>query len=122
MTTETSLFEIVEASLERVWNERDDTRRLAALAELYRRDAVLYEPDNVVTGIDAISATVARVLAELPSGFRFAIAAPPVGHHGLAVARWQGGPDGTVIVTGSDVARIEDGQIAELHVFFDPAP
>jgi hypothetical protein len=117
--SDATVTQIIEANLNEVWNERDDARRLAALRRLYHPDAVLYEPENVVTGHEAISRTVAAVLASLPDGFRFTVVGAPVGHHGLAVARWQGGPPVQVIVTGSDVARIVSGQITELHVFFD---
>ncbi len=112
--------EVIELSLTKVWNQRDPAKRLAALGELYASDAVLYEPDNDVVGLEAISETIGKVLASLPDGFQFEVASAPAGHHGLAVAHWRGGPPGQVIVTGSDIARIEDGKVRQLWVFFDP--
>ncbi|RYE90455.1 MAG: nuclear transport factor 2 family protein [Myxococcales bacterium] len=116
---ELSPLDLVEASLVRVWNERDESRRMAALQEIYQPGAVLHDPDNVVTGLEAISRTVAGLLAKMPPGFRFEVVGRPSGHHGLAVARWQGGPPGQVVVTGSDIARVSGGLIAELHVIID---
>ncbi|MCJ8143753.1 nuclear transport factor 2 family protein [Ancylobacter sp. A5.8] len=113
---------LLETNLDEVWNERDPARRLAALSRLYHPDAVLYEPDREVTGHEAISETVGALLGQLPEGFRFEPVATPLEHHGLALARWRGGPPGQVIVTGSDVARVADGLITELHVFIDPPP
>ena len=114
-----SITNLLEASLERVWNERDDAKRLTALQDLYHPHAVLFEPDNEVVGIEEISKTVAKAHGELPDGFRFEAASPAAGHHGLGLARWNGVAGGRVIVTGSDVAKVADGLVTELHVFFD---
>lgn len=120
MPTPTAV-ELVEASLARVWNERDDNARMIALQQLYHRDAVLYEPDAIVSGLPAICTTVGALLAQFPPGFRFEPAGPASGHHGVALARWQGIADGHVIATGHDVIRAENGVITALYVFLDPA-
>ncbi len=113
--------ELLEASIARVWNERDDQRRLAAIDEIYHPDAFIYEPDRAVTGHAAISDVVAGVLADMPPGFRFVVTGPTLGHHDVAITRWQGGPPGQVLVSGADTARIVDGKIHEHWFFFDPA-
>ncbi len=112
---------LLEASIERIWSEHDGDKRLAAIAEIYHPEARIYEPERSVTGHAAISDTVAGVLADMPPGFRFTVTGPTLGHHGVAVTRWQGGPEGEVIVSGSDAARILDGKIHEHWFFFDPA-
>lgn len=112
--------DLLEASIARVWNEHDDARRLAAIDELYHPDATIYEPERAVTGHRAISDVVAGVLADMPPGFRFEVSGPALGHHGMATARWHGGPPGEVIVSGADAARIKDGMIHEHWFFFDP--
>jgi hypothetical protein len=119
--TDLSMADLLEASIARVWNERDDAARLAAIREIYHPAARIHEPERTVTGDEAISAVVAGVLADMPPGFRFELTGPTLGHHDLAVTRWQGGPPGQVIVSGSDAARIVDGQIHEHWFFFDPA-
>ena len=115
-----AITELLEASIARVWNERDDRKRLAAIDALYHPDARIYEPERAVTGHQAISEVVAGVLADMPSGFRFEVTGSTLGHHGVAVTRWQGGPPGQVIVSGADVARIDDGKIREHWFFFNP--
>jgi len=112
--------ERLEASIQSVWNERDDARRLAAMVDIYHPDATIFEPTRQVTGHEAISAVVAGVLADMPEGFSFRVKGTPLGHHGVAVARWEGGPGDQVIVSGSDVAKLADGLIIEHYFFFDP--
>ena len=112
--------ELIHAAIVRVWSEHDADSRLAAIGEIYHPAATIYEPARPVTGHQQISDVVAGVLADMPPGFRFDIDGPALGHHGVSTARWQGGPPGSVIVTGADVARIEDGKIIEHYFFFDP--
>ena len=112
--------ELLEASIARVWNERDAERRLAAIDAIYHADARIYEPERSIAGHAEISDVVAGVLADMPPGFRFEVTGPTLGHHGVAVTRWQGSAAGQVIVRGADTARIVDGQIHEHWFFFDP--
>ena len=113
---------LMQANLARVFGERDASRRMQAIAELYADDAILYEPsDAAATGHAAINQAVEALLSSLPPNFVFTAIGPAVGHHGLGRLRWQSGPpDGPAAVTGTDVARIEGGRIQTLHVFLDP--
>jgi hypothetical protein len=112
---------LLQGNLKRVFGERDAAKRSAAIRELYSPDAVLYEPDDVATGHEAIAHTVSALLGSLSPSFIFTALGPAVGHHGLARLRWSlGPPGGPVAVTGTDVARIEGGVILSLHVFLDP--
>lgn len=113
---------MLEASIERVWNEHDGEKRLAAIAEIYHPEARSYEPMRSVVGHVAISNTVARILGDMPSGLRFEVSGPTLGHHGVAVTRWHGGPPGQVVVRNGDAIRILDGKIPEHWFLFDPAP
>jgi hypothetical protein len=114
---------LLRANLERIFNERDAALRAEALAELYVEAPTMYEPDAVVFGRDAISATAGHLLESFGPAFRFVPAGPAVGHHGLAALRWRAGPEGgPVAVTGTDVAEIVDGRIARLWVLLDPPP
>ena len=113
-------IELLEESIVRVWNERDADRRLLALEDLYHQDATIYEPARTVTGLGAISDVVGEVLAGMPPGFKFRVIGPTLGHHGVSVTRWEGGPPDTVIVSGSDVVRARDGKIFEHFFYFDP--
>jgi hypothetical protein len=113
---------LMQANLKRVFGERDASRRMQAIAELYADDAILYEPpDAAAKGHAAINQAVQALLSSLPPNFVFTALGPAVGHHGLGRLRWQSGPpDGPAAVTGMDVARIEGGRIQTLHVFLDP--
>jgi hypothetical protein len=112
---------ILQANLKRVFGERDAGLRATAIRDLYSPDAVLYEPDSIAAGHDAIAHAVEALLTSLPPAFVFSPIGPAVGHHGLARLRWRAGPpEGPIAVTGTDVARIEAGRIASLHVFIDP--
>jgi hypothetical protein len=75
---------LMRANMERVFNERNVQRRLAALGELYADDAILYDPEAVVTGREAISMAVESLLGHFPPDFVFNAAGPAVGHHGGA--------------------------------------
>lgn len=113
---------LMQANLARVFGERDASRRMKAIAEIYAADATLYEPHSAATGYAAINQAVEALMSSLPPGFVFAAISPAIGHHGLGRLRWQSGPpNGPVAVTGMDVARIEGGRIQALHVFLDPA-
>jgi len=121
MTKAIDYDSLMQANLARVFGERDPTRRMRAIAELYADDATLYEPpDSSATGHAAINQAVEALLASLPPNFVFTSIGPAVGHHGMGRLRWQSGPpNGPVAVTGTDVAQIEGGRIQILHVFLD---
>jgi hypothetical protein len=113
---------LMQANLARVFGERDTSRRMKAIAELYADNAILYEPDASATGHAAISQAVEALLSSLPPNFVFTPIGPAVGHHGMGRLRWRSGPpNGPAAVTGTDVAQIEGGRIQTLHVFLDPA-
>ena len=111
---------LLRANMARVFNERDAERRLAAVRELYADEATLYEPQTAVSGHEAISGAVGELLATLPPDMTFTPTGAEGSHHGLAFARWQGGPaDGPAVVTGMDVAHYAEGRITALYVFLD---
>lgn len=111
---------IMQANLERVFGERDASRRIEAIRELYDEDAELHEPQRSVRGHDAISQAVTELLAHLPSDFTFTAIRPALGHNGFGRLQWRAGPlGGTAAVTGTDVAHFQRGLIRSLHVFLD---
>ncbi len=111
----------MQLNLRQVFGERDVERRIVTIRELYAENATLYEPQASATGYAAISEAVEALLSSLPPHFVFTAIGPAVGHHGVGRLRWQSGPaSGPVAVTGTDVARFEEGLIQTLHVFIDP--
>jgi SnoaL-like domain len=100
---------LMRANLARVFGERDASRRMKAITELYADDAILYEPpDASATGHAAINQAVEALLANLPPNFVFTAIGAAVGHHGMGRLRWRSGPpNGPAAVTGMDVAQFE---------------
>jgi hypothetical protein len=100
---------LMQANLARVFGERDASRRMKAITELYADDAILYEPpDASATGHAAINQAVEALLARLPPNFVFTAIGAAVGHHGMGRLRWRSGPpNGPAAVTGMDVAQFE---------------
>jgi len=120
MTTDIDYDHLLRSNLERVFNERDDDKRRAAIAELFVEEPVMYEPTNIVRGRADISDVAGKLLAQFGPTFRFVPDGVAVGHHGLAHLAWQAGPEhGPVAVTGADVAEIESGKIARLWVLLN---
>jgi hypothetical protein len=113
---------LMQANLARVFGERDTSRRLKAIAQLYAPDATLYEPDSEAKGHVAINHAVDELFSHLPPTFTFSANCPAVGHHNIGRLRWKAGPpNGPVAVTGTDVAHFENGRIHSLYVFLDPS-
>ena len=111
---------LMQAHLTRVFGERDGSRRLGALKDIYAEDAIVYEPDATATGYEAISGAVEALYARLPPSFVFTASGPAVGHNGVARLHWRAGPpNGSTAVTGTDVAFVEKGRIKFLYVFVD---
>ena len=123
MGNETGKYQqMIERHLAEVFSEVDDTKRIAALRELYAEDAVLYEPTNIVRGIEAISATVSALLKNFPPQFRFIASGPALIHHGMCCAPWTAGtPDQANIVTGYDVVQFANERIQAVYVFLNPS-
>jgi hypothetical protein len=115
-----SVGALLQANLVRVFNERDPARRRQAIEDLYAADATLYEQQATYSGTDAIGHAVTHLLEALPPTLTFSVVAPAMENHELGKLLWRGVlPDGTIVVTGTDVARIEDGRIRTIHVFVD---
>jgi hypothetical protein len=72
---------------------------------------------RLATGRDAISGAVDNLLLSLPPDFVFTATGRAVGHNGALFWR---APDGPVVITGRDVAHIENRRIKLLYVFVDP--
>jgi hypothetical protein len=111
---------LLHANLERVFNERDDIKRNAAVQELYSPEPTMYEPAGIVTGQAAISEVAAALLEQFGPNFSFVAEGAAVGHHGLGYLKWRAGPaNGPVIVSGVDVAEVRGGRIIRLWVLLD---
>jgi hypothetical protein len=111
---------LLRANLERVFNERDGTKRNAAVQELFSPKPIMYEPAGIVTGQAAISEVAGALLKRFGPDFSFVAEGVAVGHHGLGYLKWRAGPaNGPVVVSGVDLAEISDGRITRLWVLLD---
>jgi hypothetical protein len=118
--TMTTAGTLLQDNLNRVFNERDATRRMQAIQELYAADATFYEHEATSSGTEAIARAVAHLLGALPATLTFSMAAPPMQNHAMGKLLWRAHlRDGTTVVTGTDIAQIEKGRIRSLHVFVD---
>lgn len=112
---------LLRSNLERVFNERDASKRAVAVEEIFVVDPVMYEPTDAVIGRAAIAEVAGRLLEQFGPSFTFVPDGIAVGHHGFGVLPWHAGPkDGPVAVTGADVAEIIEGRIARLWVMLNP--
>jgi hypothetical protein len=116
----TTISALLQANLERVFNERDAARRDVAIRDLYAADATLYEQRDSYTGTEAIARAVSHLVASLPPTLRFVPIAAVMENHDLGKLLWKGQlDDGTVIVSGTDIVRVEGDRIQSIHVFID---
>ena len=120
-STDVDYDQLLRANLERVFNERDATRRRAAIDELFVEDPVVCEPADIVRGRDAIDRTVSALLDQFGADFSFVPRGRAVGHHGLGVLHWDGvRVGGHVEVSGMDAAEVSNGRIVRLWVLLTP--
>lgn len=110
-----------------VWNEPDDDRRRALIAELYSRDAVyvMYAKDPFV-GREAIWRQITyayRLYA--PMGFTFTSSHNATGHHNLLKFNWimVSVETGELEIIGFDVLVLDAmGRISADYQFHDKLP
>ncbi|MEV6640466.1 nuclear transport factor 2 family protein [Amycolatopsis sp. NPDC051371] len=115
-----TVAELMEANLLRVFNERDDERRRAAVAATYATDVTFADPEGVVTGHDDLDAKAKGLLEQSP-GFVFTAAGPVLINHDLGHLAWAFGPEGAPpVARGIDVALVEDGRIKKLYTMLLP--
>jgi hypothetical protein len=121
MITMQTASALLQANLERVFSERDAGRRRRAIQELYAPDAAFYEENEATyVGTEEIARAVTQLQAALPPTLVFSMVAPATQNHDMGKLLWRGHlPDGTTVVTGTDIALVSEGHIRSLHVFVD---
>lgn len=106
--------ELLDANLNRVFNNRDAAARRRAIRETYTDDVTFSEPEGTVTGHDALDERAAALLARTPETFEFAEDGPRyIGGRGGALA-WKFGPPEAPVARGVDIITVRDGLISEL--------
>ncbi len=114
---------VIVRNLYEVFNERDETKRLQVLQELYLPDATFFEADASFRGYQAINLRVTEVLGTLPPNALFRAASEVTRNHNLARLAWTlQTADGSVLASGMDVVTLEQERITALYIFIDPDP
>jgi hypothetical protein len=115
-----SVDELLERNLLRVFSERDATKRREALQALWLPEGVFMDPDGRYVGLDAINRRVAELQAMFLD-FVFVARGPANVMHEVGRLAWGFGPEGgSAAVTGVDVAVTCDGRLLSLYAFIDP--
>ena len=105
-----------------MWNETDDVKRRAMIADLFTADANLTDPLASVTGHEGIDQLVAGAQGQF-TGLTFSLPAEPDAHHHLARFHWHlGTPGAEPLAIGFDVVELDGGKIAKVHGFLDKVP
>jgi hypothetical protein len=106
---------LMRANLLEVFGERDPERRRAAIARTYLPDVAFVDPDETVTGHEALHAKAGRILEDA-QGFAFSPAGRVYVNDDLGYLAWSFGPEGAEpVVRGVDIALVRDGLIARVY-------
>src|SRR3954447_8956462 len=116
--TNTTISAAVDTYLA-AWNETDEARRRALVADTWTDDGTYLDPLMSGAGTEQIAAMIGAAQAQFP-GHRFELAAGPDTHNDVARFTWTlVGPDGP-IATGQDFATVaEDGRFRAVTGFLE---
>jgi hypothetical protein len=111
---------LLHRNLQEVFGEGDDTRRRAAIEELYTDDCQVFVPPGIFVGHAALDKFAGELRATHPH-FAYTATGEPQVLHNAARLLWESGPPGErAAYTGEDVIVVRDGKISVLYVFLDP--
>jgi SnoaL-like domain len=113
----------MHANLFDVFNERDRTRRRAAIARIYADDVRWTDYDGVTVGHAALDAKAVELQARV-GDLQFIAAGPTYETLGFGYLAFQLVEPGSDVpqVSGFDVAIVRDGLIAELYTVLTDQP
>ena len=114
---------LLEDSLLKIWNDRDDKSRREMMEKIYSADIVFYESNDGPAFIEhqAINDLIGKLQAEWPIEFNFTITNSMVNHQAQYVS-WTLGISGeTAVASGADIAIIESGKIKSLYLLLNPS-
>ena len=105
-----------------LWNETDQSRRLALLEATWAADAVYVDPLMQGAGRQAIDGLIAAVQAKFPA-FRFTLAKPVDGFGNHVRFSWSlGPPDADAVIKGTDFLVRDGDHIKSVTGFLDQVP
>ena len=110
------------ANLLKVFDERDASKRVAAVEDTYAENVIWYEPDRVIQGRAALNARASELQTQYP-GFNFRPDGIMSASQNVGVLRWHFGPeDKPDMIRGTDVIIVEGGRIKVEWTCVDKAP
>ena len=114
--------ELLLRNIREVFGEGNARRRRAAIEELYTEDCVLYVPQGMFVGHDALDMH-AGALRATHSRSVYTPHSKPQALHNAGRMAWGSGPPGEPpLQTGWDMIIVRDEKIAALYVFLDAMP
>ncbi|MFE5706130.1 nuclear transport factor 2 family protein [Rhodococcus koreensis] len=109
-------IELLHRNLQKVFGEGDATRRRAAIEEFYTDDYVLYTPDGVFGGHDALEKFAGELRSTHPQ-FAYTPHGQAQALHIGGILAWGSGPKGEPAeYTGLDVVIVRESKIAALRL------
>ena len=100
------------------YGEPDPTRRVALIERVWARDGQLIDPPLDAQGHAAISSMATAVQGQFP-GHHFRRSSDVDSHHGFPRYGWElVASDGTVTVSGVDIAELDDTRLRRVVGFF----
>ncbi len=104
-----------------MWNEPDEARRRAIVAETVTNDATYVDPVMTGEGIDGITAMIGGAQQQFP-GLQFRLASGPDAHHDRLRFSWSLGDNGgDPVAVGVDFAVLAgDGRMHAITGFLVP--
>jgi hypothetical protein len=112
--------DLMRANLLDVFNERDETKRRAAIDRTYAPDVRWTDAEGVTTGLDALEAKCVALQQQLDN-LQFVEAGPVHQLPNFGYLAWHlTAPDGAQVMSGFDVAMVADGVITELYTVLTP--
>src|SRR4051812_49271803 len=116
-TTESTTIDTTIDTYFAMWNEPDRAKRLELIAQAWTPDGHYVDPLSDVTGPDGLADMVDGVRTQFP-GATLQRTSDIDAHHNVVKFAWSAtGPDGAVIVAGTDVAVLADGRLSALAGF-----
>jgi hypothetical protein len=114
---------LMHANLMSVFNERDESKRGAAIERTYTGDVRWTDAEGVVTGRTALETKCVELQGNI-GVLQFEIAGPVHQLAGFGQLAWHlvDPSTGQPVTSGFDTALIKDGQITDLWTILNAAP
>lgn len=113
-----TVADLLSANLHRVFGNRDESSRHAAIRGTYAEDVEFSDPEGTVTGWTALEDKAGDLLGSVPENFVLAEDGPKYIGPDFGVLAWAFGPAGAPAVRGIDVITVRDGKITTVRTVF----